>query len=157
MLQLDQLKMTSTVELMQSDCFRDRMRAEYYQTAIRKRDIDYTIEHYDDPALGYIPGTSKPELTALSEAMAAYLVLLANRCKYEGADLDLPLTYLHGETCQDKEPTTTHYRSIPEYVEVERIEDTFGSYIYEVTWRDGSKNVYEPEHFHSLFEPDPEH
>lgn len=101
MLNIETLKLSETIDLMQSDCFRDRMRAEYYQTAIRKRDIDYTLAHYDDDDLGYIPRMSREEYRQLSFRMEAYLELLANRCQYEGADLDLPLSYLHGETCED--------------------------------------------------------
>lgn len=97
MLDIKTLTLEDTIPLMKSECFKDRLRAEYYQTAIRWDKLWETIEQYETGTISYIPRTSIDDCRTQADIMREYLDILLSRARLEGADLDLPLNYLYDD------------------------------------------------------------
>lgn len=81
------LKMKDTVELMLSDKFEDRLKAEYLQAKIR---FDKLYRYIRTPVIGEDRIPSKEELNYLimqEHALCAYMRALMIRAEYLGIDL----------------------------------------------------------------------
>lgn len=97
MLDIKTLTLEDTIPLMKSECFKDRLRAEYWQTAIRYQKLLKTIVAYHNGSIGYIPRVSLEDCKKQAEVMSAYLAILSEQAKVDGADLNLPLNYLYDD------------------------------------------------------------
>lgn len=79
------MELKETVALMESNDFKDRFRAEYYQTKIRYENLHDRIDIYKTGK--YKPKCGIDLCEALEKVMKDYLFLLEVRAKIEGIKL----------------------------------------------------------------------
>ena len=81
------MELLDTVELMFSDDYKERFRAEYLQLKIRHDKLKTMVEKYEDGTLDFTP---KCELNTLKEQlyrMKGYMYILEVRANVEGIEL----------------------------------------------------------------------
>ena len=80
-------KMTldETIEMMCSDDYKERFKAEYYQTKIRYQKLKAMVENWDN--LAFIPTCSKEFYLMQLDIMKAYLGVLRFRARQEQVEL----------------------------------------------------------------------
>ena len=76
-----------TVDLMNSDDFKDRFKAEYYQTKIRYDKLHAMIIKYEAGTLSFIPNCSLELLKHQASMMGQYLYDLEVRAEIEHIEL----------------------------------------------------------------------
>ncbi len=74
-----------TIELMSSDDYKDRFKAEYYQLQIRYERLKAMVDHWD--TLNFKPTCDRKLYRIQLDAMQAYLQVLKRRAKIEGIRL----------------------------------------------------------------------
>lgn len=88
------IDLAKTEKLMESPCFKDRIRAEYAQTRIRADRLAGFIQSYQAGTLPFQPRTELYILKQQLDAMTRYYRILEQRARLEGADIQLPLDVL---------------------------------------------------------------
>ena len=83
----DEITMEMTVDLMNSEEYKDRLKGEYAQTLIRLRKLNNMLNKYDEGTLGFTPTCPIYLLRHQSAYMEAYLKTLEERAQYENVDL----------------------------------------------------------------------
>lgn len=81
------MELKDTINLMQSDDYRDRFRAEYWQTKIRYDKLHKMITRYEAGTLGFTPDCDMKILKSQAAAMEQYLYMLEVRAEIEGIKL----------------------------------------------------------------------
>ncbi len=81
------MELKDTIELMQSDDYKDRFRAEYYQTKIRYEKLHRMIVKYEAGTLHPIPDTDIRVFKDQAGAMGNYLYALEVRAELENITL----------------------------------------------------------------------
>ena len=76
-----------TVELMASDDYKQRFKAEYYQTEIRYNKLHEMIVRYEANTLDFEPKCSIDILKKQASYMGDYLYILEVRAEIEGIEL----------------------------------------------------------------------
>lgn len=86
---MDELKMElkDTVELMNSDDYQERFKAEYYQTKIRYQKLHKMLIKYEAKTLDFEPKCSLELLNMQKMNMEMYLHCLEVRAEIEGIEL----------------------------------------------------------------------
>lgn len=79
------MELKDTIVLMSSEDYKERFKAEYYQTEIRYRKLMHMVRNWDD--LGFAPTCDKSIYLAQLDIMNAYLGLLKYRALQEGVDV----------------------------------------------------------------------
>lgn len=82
------IDLKDTTELMLSDDYKDRFRAEYLQTKIRYEKLHKMIVKYEAGTLNFKPNCSLDLLKAQKKAMGEYLYCLELRAEIEHINLD---------------------------------------------------------------------
>lgn len=82
---MDNLK--DTVELMCSDDYRERFKAEYYQTKIRYDKLRAMLVKYEAKTLSFEPACDIDLLKSQARHMRRYLYALEVRAEVEGIEL----------------------------------------------------------------------
>lgn len=82
------MNLNDTVNLMNSDDFKDRFKAEYYQTKIRYDRLHKMVVNYEAGTLNFTPNCSLELLKEQKGAMGKYLYCLEVRAKIEKINLD---------------------------------------------------------------------
>ena len=82
------MQLKDTVELMLSDDYKDRFKAEYYQTKIRYDKLHKMIVKYEAGTLEFTPNTPIDILKKQAAAMGSYLYNLEVRAQIEGVQLE---------------------------------------------------------------------
>ena len=77
----------NTVDLMLSDNYKDRFRAEYYQTKERYQRLHLMIIKYEAGTLDFQPDCPLELLKRQAKAMGEYLYVLEMRAQLEEIDL----------------------------------------------------------------------
>ena len=83
----DEVTMEMTIDLMNSEDYRDRFKGEYAQTSIRVRKLNNMLNKYDEGALDFEPDCPIWLLRDQSAYMQAYLKTMEERAVYENIDL----------------------------------------------------------------------
>lgn len=78
------MELKDTIEMMQSGDFKERFKAEYFQTKIRAEKLESMIEKLSANALDFKPKCSPDILTEQLKYMQAYLHILEQRAEIEG-------------------------------------------------------------------------
>lgn len=78
-----------TVSLMLSSDYKDRFCAEFYQTKIRFKKLKEMCDKYEKGELNFTPTCDIEVYESQMEYMGGYLIVLADRAKTEGIELDL--------------------------------------------------------------------
>lgn len=81
------MELKDTIELMQSNDYVDRFKAEYYQLKIRTQKLSDMLEKYKEGTLPFTPKCSYELFEAQLKAMDAYVFYLEQRATIEGVDL----------------------------------------------------------------------
>ena len=87
------MDLKDTVELMLSDDYKDRFKAEYYQTAIRFDKLKRMINKYKSGELDFDLDCPIDVLERQKEDMAHYLFSLNKRAEIEGIDIHATSVY----------------------------------------------------------------
>ena len=82
------LDLTETAELMNSDDFKDRFRAEYYHLFIRLVKLEEMLHKMKDGTLNFTPKCSYELLHEQVVYMKQYKRVLEERAEIENIDLD---------------------------------------------------------------------
>ena len=81
------MELKDTVELMESSDYKDRFKAEYYQTKIRYDKLHKMIVKYKADTLEFEPKCDIALLEMQAKAMGGYLLVLEVRAEVEGIEL----------------------------------------------------------------------
>lgn len=81
-------ELSDTVKAMRSDDFKERFRAEYWQTAIRYHKLRYMLKDWRKGKLQLTPKVPYGILEEQLRAMGKYLKLLEIRAEIEEVDLE---------------------------------------------------------------------
>ena len=79
--------LSETVELMTSQNYDDRLKAEYYQLKIRLEGLYNMLRKYKDGELNFTPKCSYDLLYGQYKIMVVYLDYLEERAETEGVEL----------------------------------------------------------------------
>ena len=82
------MELKDTIEVMGSEDFNERFRAEYFQTKIRYDKLHSMIVKYEAGKLNFTPKCSLDLLKNQAKAMGEYLYILEIRATIEGINLD---------------------------------------------------------------------
>ena len=82
------MELKDTIDLMQSDDYKDRFKAEYFQTKIRYDKLHKMLIKLDAGTLDFKPTCSKIVLLEQKRHMGEYIRSLQLRAEIEGIDLD---------------------------------------------------------------------
>lgn len=83
------MELKDTVDMMLNDDYKERFRAEYYQTKIRFDKLVNMLEHWNSGELNFKPTCSKRVFERQARAMKEYLELLEERAEIEKLKLRL--------------------------------------------------------------------
>lgn len=82
------MELKDTVDLMLSSSPVDRLRAEYFQLAIRIEKLENMLAEWDQGKLAFKPACPRVTYEMQLMAMKEYKAVLESRAKMEGAALD---------------------------------------------------------------------
>ena len=83
----EEVTMEMTIDLMNSEDYKDRFKGEYAQTLIRVRKLNDMLNKYDAGTLGFDLDSPVYLLRNQSAYMQAYLKTMEERAVYENIDL----------------------------------------------------------------------
>ena len=83
----EEVTMEMTIDLMNSEDYKERFKGEYAQTLIRVRKLNNMLNKYDEGALDFEPDCPIWLLRNQSAYMQAYLRTMEERAEYENIDL----------------------------------------------------------------------
>ena len=81
------MKLKDTVEMMNSEDYKERFRAEYCQLVLRYGKLRYMLERWDEGTIKFQPTCPRSTYNMQIEAMANYIAVLEARAVMEGIDL----------------------------------------------------------------------
>ena len=81
------MDLKDTVALMNSDDYKDRFKAEYWQLRHRLDKLNDMLKRYDKSELDFVPNTPILWLKRQAHAMQEYLDALSVRCDYENIEV----------------------------------------------------------------------
>lgn len=81
------MKLTDTVEMMQSADYKERFKAEYEQLVIRFKGLKAMLEKWDSGTLEFVPTCPRSTYNMQIKAMADYIAVLEARAVMENVDL----------------------------------------------------------------------
>lgn len=79
--------LNETIEMMQSDDYQERFKAEYYQLKIRADELWYMMEKWKNGTLEFTPASPYHVFDTQLNAMRIYLNVLETRMIHEGIKL----------------------------------------------------------------------
>lgn len=85
---LREMELRDTVEMMDSADYKERFKAEYYQTAIRYGKLKAMVDKYNNGTLEFKPTCPMSIYDIQLRAMRDYLTILEARAAIEGVELD---------------------------------------------------------------------
>ena len=83
------MKLSDTVEMMNSTDYKDRFKAEYNQLAIRYKGLKAMLDKWDNGTLQFEPTCPRSTYNMQIKAMADYLTVLEARAVMENIVLDV--------------------------------------------------------------------
>ena len=81
------MELKDTIELMQSEDYKERFKAEYYQVRTRREKLIDLLDRWNKGELSFEPKFSFEMLCTQRDIMQAYLSILRERAKVEGIQL----------------------------------------------------------------------
>ena len=82
-------ELSETIELMQSGDYKERFKAEYWQTKIRHDKLAEMLKKYKAGTLDFEPKCPETLLDYQLSVMERYLFALEERAEIEGIDLNI--------------------------------------------------------------------
>lgn len=83
------MELTNTVDMMLSNDYKERFKAEYYQTVIRYEKLSNMLAKWDSGHLEFTPTCPRELYSAQVDGMSKYIHVLAQRAKLEGIELEV--------------------------------------------------------------------
>lgn len=83
-----EMYLKDTVEMMNSENYKERFKAEYYQNKIRYGKLVYMVNCWDEGTLNFKPTCPRSTYTLQLQAMADYIAVLEARAVMEGIELE---------------------------------------------------------------------
>ena len=83
------MKLSDTVEMMNSTDYKERFKAEYNQLAIRYKGLKAMLDKWDNGTLQFEPTCPRSTYNMQIKAMADYLAVLEARAVMENIVLDV--------------------------------------------------------------------
>ena len=83
------MKLSETVEMMNSTDYKERFKAEYNQLAIRYNGLKTMLDNWDNGTLKFKPTCPRSTYNMQIKAMTDYLAVLEARAVMEGIELDI--------------------------------------------------------------------
>ena len=77
-----------TIEMMNSEDYKERFKAEYYQVVIRYQKLSDMLEKWDEGELSFKPTCPRSTYNIQIKAMTDYIAILEARAVMEGIELD---------------------------------------------------------------------
>lgn len=81
------MELKETIELMQSDDYKDRFKAEYWQVADRYKKLKAMLAKWDKRELNFTPTCPRSTYNMQIKAMTDYMAVLEIRAVAEGIEL----------------------------------------------------------------------
>lgn len=81
------MELKDTIELMQSEDYKDRFKAEYYQVKIRYEKLKTMLVQWDKDELKFTPTCSRAQYEIQKKAMLDYISTLETRAAIENIEL----------------------------------------------------------------------
>ena len=81
------MELKDTIELMNSDDYKDRFKAEYYQAKIRFEKLNDMLDKWNNGELNFTPTCPKATYNFQIKAMGEYLAVLEIRAELEHIEL----------------------------------------------------------------------
>lgn len=81
------MELKDTVEMMNSEDYKERFKAEYCQTKIRYGKLKYMLERWDEGTLNFVPTCPRSTYNMQIRAMSDYIAVLEARAVMEGITL----------------------------------------------------------------------
>lgn len=81
------MELKDTIELMNSEDYKERFKAEYYQTKVRYDKLHKMVVKYEANTLDFIPECDKELLKTQAQIMMFYLNVLEVRAEVENIEL----------------------------------------------------------------------
>ncbi|MBQ9898551.1 MAG: hypothetical protein IJM44_03740 [Ruminococcus sp.] len=81
------MELKDTIELMQSEDYKERFKAEFYQVRTRREKLIDLLDRWNKGELSFEPKCSFEMLCTQRDIMQAYLSILRERAKIEGIQL----------------------------------------------------------------------
>lgn len=81
------MTLKDTVEIMNSDDYKERFKAEYYQLVTRYRSLKSMLTKWDEGTLNFEPTCPRNIYNTQIKAMVDYIEVLKARAIMEGIDL----------------------------------------------------------------------
>lgn len=83
------MKLSETVEMMNSADYKDRFKAEYNQLVIRYKGLKAMLDKWDNGTLQFKPTCPRSTYNMQIKAMTDYIAVLEVRAVMEGIELDI--------------------------------------------------------------------
>lgn len=83
------MELKETVELMNSNDYKERFLAEYFQVKIRYDKLKAMVEKWDKEELNFTPTCPRATYNIQLDAMKRYIDILEIRAKIENVDLNI--------------------------------------------------------------------
>ena len=81
------MELKDTVEMMVSEDYKERFKAEYCQVKIRYEKLKYMLEKWDNELLDFVPTCPRSTYDMQIRAMSDYITVLEARAVMEGITL----------------------------------------------------------------------
>ena len=82
------MELKDTINLMQSDDYKDRFKAEYYQAIIRTEKLEDMLIKWEKGELNFKPASDRAVLYAQLAFMKSYVMSLWERAQDEGIEVE---------------------------------------------------------------------
>lgn len=80
-------ELRDTIEMMNSEDYKERFKAEYYQVVIRYQKLKSMIDKWDNDQLEFTPTCPRSTYNMQIAAMTDYIAVLEARAVMEGVEL----------------------------------------------------------------------
>lgn len=81
------MELKDTIEMMNSEDYKERFKAEYYQVKLRYGKLKYMLERWDNGILDFTPTCPRSTYDLQITAMKDYIAILEARAVMEGIAL----------------------------------------------------------------------
>lgn len=80
-------ELRNTIEMMDSEDYKERFKAEYYQVVIRYQKLKSMLDKWDNDQLDFTPTCPRSTYNMQITAMTDYIAVLEARAVMEGVEL----------------------------------------------------------------------
>lgn len=80
-------ELRNTIEMMNSEDYKERFKAEYYQVVIRYQKLKSMLDKWDNDRLDFTPTCPRSTYNMQITAMTDYIAVLEARAVMEGVEL----------------------------------------------------------------------